>query len=176
MNCNERGRITGMAGTETTVTLHPQRLGTRMRNNIIRMLESRVIEGGWSSQSRKIATALSEKYGLQVSTNNWNGIHVIGITEEAAPLVADVVRADFAAYRLLGGGHRGYYQDRYGESMEQIDFLDQNFFIILHDKGSISKIKEILAEHTTQEMKDKAKEVANLLRGTEPIHITTFRS
>ena len=47
MNNNERGRITGMPGTETTVTLHPQRLGTKMRNSAIRMLETRVLEGGW---------------------------------------------------------------------------------------------------------------------------------
>jgi len=51
MNNNARGRITGIPGTETTVKLYPQRLGARMRNNIIRMLENRTLTGGWSAMS-----------------------------------------------------------------------------------------------------------------------------
>lgn len=174
--CNERGRITGMPGTETTVMLYPQRLGVRMRNSIIGMLENRVLVGGWSSKSRQIAQALADNNGLQVSTGNWHGVRVMGLTADTAPLVADVARADFIAWSLENSGYGKYYKDRYEEAMRDINNLDQNFFVMLHDKESIRKVVAILAEHTPQELKDKSKAVANLLRGTEPIRIINFRS
>jgi hypothetical protein len=176
MNNNERGRITGIPGTETTVTLHPQRLGVRMRNSVIRMLENRVLEGGWSSNSRKIAQALAIKHGLQVGSNNWNGLRVLGLTPQAAQPIKEIVHADWTAWVLEEPTYRtGYYRQQYDKAMESIDTIDQNFYVTMHDKDSIRKVIAILAEHTTQEMQDKSKAVADLLRGTEPIEIITFK-
>jgi hypothetical protein len=176
MNNNDRGRITGMPGTETTVKLYPQRLGVRMRNNIIRMLENRVLTGGWSSKSRQIAQALAIDNGLQVGSNNWNGLRVLGLTAKAAPLIKEVVHADWTAWLLEQPSYRnGYYKEQHDKAMARIDAVDQNFYITMHDKESIRKVVEILSDHTSQELKDKAKQVANLLRGTEPIHLITFK-
>ena len=176
MNNNERGRITGMPGTETRVTLYPQRLGVRMRNSIIRMLENRVLEGGWSSNSRKIAQALAIKYGLQVGSNNWNGLRVLGLTPQAAPPIKEIVHADWTAWVLEEPTYRtGYYKQQYDKAMESLDANDQNFYITMHDKESIRKVIAILTDHTSQELRDKSMQVANLLRGTEPIEIITFQ-
>jgi hypothetical protein len=176
MNNNDRGRITGMPGTETTVKLYPQRLGVRMRNSIIRMLENRVLTGGWASDSRKLAQALAVKNGLQIGSNNWNGIRVLGLAATAAPLVKEIVHADWTAWTLEEPSYRvGYYKEQHAIAMESIDAVDQDFYITMHDKESIRKVIEILAEHTTQELKDKSMQVANLLRGTEPIEIITFK-
>jgi hypothetical protein len=176
MNNNDRGRITGMPGTETTVKLYPQRLGVRMRNNIIRQLENRVLTGGWSSKSRQIAQALAVNHGLQVGSNNWNGLRVLGLTPQAAPPIKEVVHADWTAWTLEEPSYRvGYYKEQYVNAMASLDSVDQNFYITMHDKESIRKVIEILADHTSQELKDKSMQVANLLRGTEPIEIITFK-
>jgi hypothetical protein len=176
MNNNARGRITGMPGTETTVKLYPQRLGVRMRNNIIRQLESRALTGGWSSKSRQIAQALAVKHGLQLSANNWNGIRVLGLTPQAAPHIKEIVHADWTAWMLEQPTYRnGYYRDQFENAMTCLDTVDQNFYITMHDKESIRKVVAILADHTSQELKDKSMQVANLLRGTEPIEIITFK-
>ena len=179
MNNNARGRLTGMPGTETTVKLYPQRLGVRMRNSVIRMIENRSIKGGWSSKSRQIAESLCKQYGLQVGSNNWNGLRVLGLTPQAAPLIKEVVHADWTAWLLENTSspiyRSGYHRDQHDKAMESIDAVDQNFYIIMHDKESIRKVVEILLDHTSQELKDKAKQVANLLRGTEPIEIITFK-
>ena len=177
MNNNDRGRVTGLPGTTTTVTLHPQRLGVRMRNSIIRMLENRIIVGGWSSKSRQIAEAISEKHGLQCGVSNWNGIRVLGLSDAAAPLLAETLHADWTAWILENPAYRGgYYRAQYENSMALVNGVDQNFYMTMHDKDSIRKVIEILAEHTSPELKQKAKEVADLFKGTEPIEITTFRS
>jgi hypothetical protein len=176
MNHNSRGRLTGMPGTETTVTLHPQRLGVRTRNSIIRMIENRTLQGGWQSKSKRIAQELSKQYGLQCGSTNGNGLRILGLSVEAAPSVAEVLRADWTA-RLLEAppSRNGYYEDQYKEAMVCINNLNSNFYVNMHDKDAISKVIEILAEHTTQEMKDKSKAIVDLLKGTEPIHLITFK-
>jgi hypothetical protein len=176
MKLYERGRLTGMPGTQTAVTLYPQRLGVRMRNNVIRMIENRVITGGYSSKSRQIAESLVEKYGLQVSTANYGGIRVLGMSAEAAPLIKELLQADWTAWILDNPNYRdGYYHSRHIQSMAAIDACEPNFFLFVHDDVTTRKVVEILAYHTSQELKDKAKHVANLLKGTEPIHIITFK-
>jgi hypothetical protein len=174
--CNERGRITGMPGTQTSVTLYPQTLGVRMRNNIIRMLESRAITGGGTSQSRKLAEAVAGKYNLQCSVvNNYRGLRIVGISETAAPLVSEVVNADWVAWLLENPEYRtGYYRSQYEQTIRSLEKCDSNFYCNLQEKGSNRKVIEILAEHTTPEMKEKAQQVADLLRGTGPIHLITF--
>lgn len=176
MNNNERGRITGMPGTETTVTLYPQRLTARMRNSIIRMIEARAITGGWSSQSRRIAENLAEKFNIQCSVlNNYRGLRIVGLSEAAAPHIAEVVHADWTAWLLEHPEYRsGYYKGQYENTMNCINNLEDNFYCNLYDKESSRKVIAILTEHTKQEMKDKSKYVADLLRGTEPINIVTF--
>jgi hypothetical protein len=175
MNNNERGRLTGMPGTVTTVALYPQRLSVRMRNSIIRMIENRSIEGGWSSKSRQIAESLCKQYGLQVGINNGNGVRIIGMSAEAAPLLLETVQADWAAWLLDVPSYRqGYYRNCFDQAMESIRRVDQNFYTYIHDKQTCRKVVAILAEHTTQELKDKSTAIANLLRGTEPIHLITF--
>lgn len=176
MNNNARGRLTGMPGTETTVTLYPQRLGVRMRNSVIRMIENRIVEGGWSSKSRQIAETLSKQYKLQIGVNNWNGVRIIGMSAEAAPLVRETVHADWAAWLLEEPSYRnGYYRSCFEQAIASIDRVDQNFYAYMHDKDAIRKVVEILAEHTTQEVKDKSNAIVDLLKGTEPIHLITFR-
>jgi hypothetical protein len=147
-----------------------------MRNNVIRMLENRVLSGGWASDSRKIAQALAIKHGLQVGSNNWNGLRVLGLTPQAAPLIKEVVHADWTAWILEDPSYRtGYYRDQFDKAMTCLDTVDQNFYITMHDKESIRKVIAILTDHTSQELKDKSMQVANLLRGTEPIEIITFQ-
>lgn len=176
MNNNDRGRLTGMPGTETTVTLYPQRLGVRMRNSVIRMIENRSIEGGWSSKSRQIAESLCKQYGLQVGINNGNGVRIIGMAPHAAPLLLETIQADWAAWLLEQPHYRtGYYRNCFDQAMESIRRVDQNFYSYIHDSQTCRKVVAILAEHTTQELKDKSTAIANLLRGTEPIRIVTFQ-
>jgi sulfur relay (sulfurtransferase) DsrC/TusE family protein len=176
MNNNDRGRITGMPGTETTVKLYPQRLGVRMRNSTIRMLENRALTGGWSSKSRQIAQALAVKNGLQLSVCHWGAIYVLGLSATAAPLIREIVHADWTAWLLENSSYRvAYYRDKHDQALAHIDAVDQDFYVNMYDKDSIRKVVEILADHTSQELKDKAKQVANLLRGTEPIEIITFK-
>jgi hypothetical protein len=147
-----------------------------MRNSIIRMLENRVLTGGWSSKSRQIAQALAVNHGLQVGSNNWNGLRVLGLTPQAAPPIKEIVHADWTAWLLENPSYRsGYYKDQHDKAMESLDANDQNFYITMHDKESIRKVIAILADHTSQELRDKSMQVANLLRGTEPIHIITFQ-
>lgn len=175
MNHNERGRVTGLPGTKTTVTLYPQTLSARVRNSVIRMVESRMVEGGWTSNSRKIAEALAEKYDLQVSVNNWNGVRVKGFTGESAQQIKEIAQADWVAWLIENPDYgKGYYYSCHVQAIAHIEGASPEFFITMYDKENIRKVREILAEQTSQELKDRTQLVSNLLRGTEPITLTTF--
>jgi hypothetical protein len=103
-------------------------------------------------------------------------LRVLGLTPQAAQPIKEIVHADWTAWVLEEPTYRtGYYRQQYDKAMESIDMVDQNFYVTMHDKDSIRKVIAILAEHTTQEMQDKSKAVADLLRGTEPIEIITFK-
>ena len=175
MNNNERGRITGMPGTEVSVTLYPDRLGVRMRNSIIRMLEKRMLVGGYSSYSAQLAKALAIKYELQVSNCHGMGLRILGLSDAAVPMVREIVHADWIGWTLENPSYReGYYKNKYEYAMDCLASREPNFYISLHDNESIRKVAVILAEHTTQELKDKSQHVADLLRGAEPIHLLSF--
>jgi hypothetical protein len=147
-----------------------------MRNSIIRQLENRIIQGGWASNSAQIAKALAAKHGLQVSNQHWNGLHILGLSAHAAPLIKEVVHTDWIARLVEEPSYRnGYYKDRHIEAMAYIDAVNPDFYVTMHDKGLIRKVVEILADHTSEELKDKSKQVADMLRGTEPIEIITFQ-
>lgn len=175
MNSNERGRITGLPGTEVSVTLYPDRLGVRTRNSIIRMLENRMLAGGYRSYAAQIARALAVKYGLQVSNCRGNGLRILGLSDVAAQMVREIVHADWIARTLENPAYReGYYKNKYEFAMDCLASCEQDFYVVLHDQESIRKVAVILAEHTTQELKDKSQHIADLLRGAEPIHLLSF--
>ena len=175
MNNNERGRITGLPGTEVSVTLYPDRLGVRMRNSIIRMLEKRMLAGGYRSHAAQIAKALAVKYGLQVSNCHGNGLRILGVSHAAVPMVREIVHTDWIAWTLENPSYRGgYYKNKYDFAMDCLASREQDFYVVLHDQESTRKVAVILAEHTTQELKDKSQHVADLLRGAEPIHLLSF--
>ncbi len=176
-NSNARGRITGMAGTETTVKLDPTRLSAKMRNSVIRMIETMTVTGGWAAQSRRLAEVIIKNHTLPCTVTTSRGIRVVGLTEEAAPRIREVVVADWAAFLLLNPSYRnGYYKNSYDREVDKIDELDQDFYIGLNDTDSIRKVAAILGEHITPETKARALRVADKLRGTEPIHIINFRN
>jgi len=118
----------------------------------------------------------SAKHRLQCGINNWNGLRVLGLTPQAAPPIKEIVHADWTAWTLEEPTYRqGYYKEQYVNAMASLDTVEQNFYITMHDKESIRKVIAILADHTSQELKDRSMQVADMLRGTEPIEIITFQ-
>lgn len=100
-------------GVVATIHLDPKRLTPRIRNGAKRMLASGAITGGYQSQTAKVATLVSDVFGLGLRRGN--DLKVSGNDTELREEIAKVREADLAAW-LLGEGAQ---PTRYGASYHQ---------------------------------------------------------
>jgi len=177
MHANERGRLTGINGVESVLTLYPDRLGPRIKQAVIKMLENAHITGGWRSQSRQVAEALAEKYNLSILQTRWNGLTLFAQpTPEVRDQLIELVKADIALFLLDNPNyHRSWYtqqaQTTISEleagSIKYIDFRTRDY-----TKQAIALINQELPKHIIEQNQ----RVIALLKGSDPIHLTTIRS
>ena len=172
-----RGRLTGINGMVSELTLHPENLGPRIKKSVIKMLENAHITGGWSSQSRQVAEALAERFSLSVLQTRWQGLTLYAQPKpEIRDKLIELVRADIAAFLLENPNyHRSYYADAAQEAIDQlkkgnakyIDFRCSEF-----NKQAIALINAELPKHVIEQNQH----VIDLLNNNTPIRITTIRS
>ncbi len=177
MYANERGRLTGIAGMESVLTLHPDRLSPRIKNAVIKMLQNAHITGGWQSKSRQVAEQLAETFQLSVLQTRWNGLTLYAQpTAEVRDQLIEFVKADIAAFLLEHPDyHRSYYTNSARDTVESlrngtIKYID--FRSTAYTKQAIALINQDLPD----EFKQANQKVIDLLKGGAPIHITTIRS
>ena len=173
----ERGRLTGISGMESVLTLNPNNMGPRIKKNVIKMLENAHITGGWSSQSRRVAELLAEKFGLNVLQTRWNGLTIYAPpTNEVRDQLIDLVRADIASFLLENPGyHRTWYTDQANKTMGElamgtakyVDFRSGEF-----SKQAVALFNTDLPKH----YKKQSQQVIDMLNNNTPIQITTLRA
>ena len=177
MHANERGRLTGINGVESVLTLYPDRLGPRIKKSVIKMFENAHITGGWASQSRQVAEALATKFNLSVLQTRWNGLTLYAQpTPEVRDKLIEFVRADISVFLLENPNyHRSYYTNAAQETISQlqngnakyIDFRSKEF-----SNQAIALINADLPKHIVEQNQ----RVIDILNSNTPIHLTTIRS
>ncbi len=177
MYANERGRVTGIAGMESVLTLHPDRLSPRIKNAVIKMLQNAHITGGWQSKSRQVAEQLAETFQLSVLQTRWNGLTLYAQpTAEVRDQLIEFVKADISLFLLEHPDyHRSYYTNSARATVESLQngtakYLD--FRGTEYTKQAIALINQDLPEEARQ----ANQQVIDLLNGSKPIYITTIRS
>ena len=177
MQSFERGRLTGINGMVSELTLYPDHMGPRIKKSVIKMLETAHITGGWASQSRKIAELLADKYSLSVLQTRWQGLTLYAQPRpEIRDKLIELVQADIAAFLLDNPNyHQSYYANAAQASIDQlnngnakyIDFRCSEF-----NKQAIALINAELPKYVLEQNKH----VIDILNSNTPIHITTIRS
>ena len=177
MHANERGRLTGINGVESVLTLYPERLGPRIKKSVIKMLENAHITGGWSSKSRQVAEALASKYNLSVLQTRWNGLTIYAQpTPEARDKLIEFVKADIALFLLENPNyHRSWYTQNAQDMIDNliagkakyIDFRGKEY-----TQQAVSLINADLPKHAIEQNQH----VIDILNSNTPIHLTTLRS
>jgi len=177
MQAFERGRLTGISGMESVLTLNPASMGPRIKKSVIKMLETAHITGGWSSQSRKVAELLAEKYSLNILQTRWNGLTIYAPpTDAVRDELIGLVRADITAFTLDNPGyHRSWYVEQANKTVAEleagtakyIDFRCGEF-----SKRAITLFNADLPKH----YKEQSQHVIDLLNNNTPISITTLRA
>jgi hypothetical protein len=177
MHSNERGRLTGIAGMESVLTLHPDRISPRIKNSVIKMLQNAHITGGWQSQSRQVAEQLAETFQLTVLQTRWNGLTLYAQpTAEVRDQLIEFVKADIALFLLENPSyHRSYYTNAAQETIESLQ-KGTIKYIDFRGKEYTQQAIALINQNLPEEVKQANQKVIDLLKGGAPIHITTIRS
>jgi hypothetical protein len=177
MQSFERGRITGISGMESVLTLNPANMGPRIKKSVIRMLEEAHITGGWNSQSRKVAELLAEKFKLNMLQTRWNGVTLFAQPQpEHVEEIIELLKADMALFVMENPNYaRSWYTRQCDETIAQLregtaKFVD--FRNGIYSKKAI----ELINMHLSPEYVAKSKRVIDMLVNNTPISITTIRS
>ena len=177
MHANERGRLTGINGVESVLTLYPDRLGPRIKQAVIKMFENAHITGGWRSQSRQVAEALAEKYSLSILQTRWNGLTLYAQpSPEIRDQLIEFVQADIALFLLENPTyHRSWYSQQAQTTIEElrggtIKYID--FRSTQYTKQAIALINAELPKHVIEQNQH----VIDILNSNTPVHLTTLRS
>ena len=173
----ERGRLTGISGMESVLTLNPASMGPRIKKSVIRMLEKAHITGGWASQSRKVAELLADKFGLSILQTRWNGLTIYAPpTDEVRDQLIALVRADIAAFLLDNPtSYSNWYTDQAAKTLDElkegvakyIDFRSSEF-----SKQAVALFNTDLPKSYTE----RSQYIIGLLNDNTPIEITTLRA
>jgi hypothetical protein len=177
MHANERGRLTGINGVESVLTLYPDRLGPRIKKMVIKMFENAHITGGWASQSRQVAEALAEKFNLTILQTRWNGITLYAQPPaEIRDQLIDFVRADISLFILENPTyHRSWYTQQAQTTIDEllagtVKYID--FRSKVYTQQAITLINADLPKHAREQLQH----AIDVLNSNEPIHLTTLRS
>ena len=174
----ERGRLTGIQGMESVLTLKPENMGPRVKKSVIRMLDEAHITGGWYSRARKITELIVEQFGLNVIQTTWRTLTLhTQPTEDTRDQLIGLIQADLAAFILENPEYTGgsWFANQANKTIEelkdgtakQIEFRCEDFA-----KEAVKVFNGELPESYKQEIK----QIIELLTNNTPIHVTTLRS
>lgn len=167
----DAARIGRTAGVELTATFHPDRITTRMRNSIKRMVMSGQMKGGWNSHAKRLARALCDKYGVPYNQSSAYNVFVpAGAPEYLRFQLLDLLKADEAAMRLEEGGRlHHYYSAKYDRDRDALQCEAASHSVRFNDKDIGTAASNLLTDFVQQSGSDKRIELCKLLDGTEPI-------
>jgi hypothetical protein len=177
MNLFDRGRLTGISGMESVLTLHPDRMGTRIKKNVIKMLENAHITGGWKSQSRQVAEQLAVTFELTMLQDRYNGIKLYAApAPEVRDELIDLIKADIAMFLLEHPDyHRQWYSERARDAIELLQ-SGKSGTIDFRTQPIVKQAVALINKSLPDKARDANQRVIDLLLSNKPIYITTIRS
>jgi hypothetical protein len=177
MHANERGRLTGINGVESVLTLYPDRIGPRIKKNVIKMFENAHITGGWASQSRQVAEALAQKFNLNILQTRWCGITLYGQPEpDVRDQLISLIQADISAWMLENThSHHNWYRDQAKATIENLQSGVAKY-VDFRSKEYAKQAVTLINKNLPDAHRKRNQHVIDLLNGSEPIHLTTIRS
>lgn len=167
-------RMMKMTGVTASVVIHPAKLGTRLRNSAVEMLEKGYLMKGYRSQARQVADAIAQKFRIKIGRNYRSFVSCESMSHDIRGEFIELMTADVAAYRLTehgGNWSNSYLARAYKEEKETIQHSGNVRYNFQSDQFA-DKARDLLASKLTIEDKANIQAALTALRGTEPINIT----
>lgn len=168
------GRMAILPGVETTFTFKPALLTARMRNAVKRMVSSRVLEGGWASKSKSIATELLRHYDVPSTSTHFRSR---GIVELPPSLDVDcrnrlltLCQADFTSMALSDNWPSTEYLQTTLANNKQALFNLSPKYISFFDRDYQRKAADIIRKYNQRHADYHQEQVDACLRMLDDPH------
>lgn len=176
-NYYDVARMANTMAMKTTVVLDPTLITVRVKNSIKKQLRSGFITAGWRSHAAKIAEALTHKLGLPVTRVWWRGVQINNPSLDTRQYLLGLVEADWAA-QLLERPHiasNQYYRKQYEQHLLYLRGNTASFHLTFQSSAFAEQARDYMGQGMTAADREKIEKAIDLLDGTEPIHITTYK-
>lgn len=168
-----------LAGTVTKTYLYPSDLTPRIRNGIIRALETGVIvgDGNTGSLARKVAKC----FGLKLHRTHRHHMilpHKDDMTQEHWSMIRNAVIVDYAEYALAQNGRlRAYQQDVHEKTLHAIDTRNvSNYYVHFFLSKSAATLAKKLPKIRTENDPYRVAQAIAFMQGSEPLVIEQFHA
>lgn len=165
-------RLAQTAGLETTFVFKPQDLTTRIRNAAKRMIETQALVGGYRSQAKKVAKLMLLKHGIPYVAKSWRGVEIGELPYDVREKIAELRKADYAAFLLEHPGAHEFYRDRFEENLQMLQSGEPGYVSFNDDSLGKQAFSLLVDEFVTHRGDKRVKEVAALLDTDTPIQIS----
>ena len=166
-----------LAGTVTKAYLYPADLTPRIRNGVIRALETGVIVGDGNTGS--LARKVSKCFGLKLHRTHRHHMilpHKDDMTQEHWSMIRNAVVVDYAEYALAQNERlRSYHQDLHENTLQQIDQKGVSCrYVHFFLSKSAATIAKKLPKVRTENDPYKVAQAIAFMQGSEPLVIEQF--
>lgn len=163
----------------TSVTLDPTLITPRIKNKLIKWLESGYLDGGYRSEARKIGDMLVDKFDLPMSHSSWRGLSLSNPSKELADEVVEVLTADWTAFILENPQYmraeRNWYKDQYNHAMNWLqNDRSGKRFLNTHDNNFRKQVLELVCKHQGEDDKRRVQVAIDAIKSGEPIHLYNY--
>jgi len=168
-------RTANVQGMTTAFSLEPDRLGPQVRKNAVRMLRDGFVHG--RGNAANIALHMAGALDADIPHNYYGESIVLDsnpYTADGSNQIIEKMRACITAELLTEDSHwrRERLKDDLAKAGEM--FINRNY---LRFYGmEIPAVREFLAPHIRQDVRDRLEQAAQMLLSSTAIHIETYRS
>lgn len=161
----------------TNIAIDPTKITVRIKNKLIKWLESGHLDGGYRSEARKIGDLLAEKFNLPTTATTWRGLHARITNKQMGREISELIQADWAAELLDRPSlARSWYAGKYDEALDACKRADGvEVHIYLHGKEYRQAIIDVLTKYITDDERTALQLAIDAIKGTEPIHCFTYQ-
>lgn len=171
-------KINHMPGIKLEASIEPTRISTRVKKSAQKMIRSGILNGGYRSTARMLATQLSDdaKIAPSASANKWGAtIYNATLTPDTKTEISTLLEAARMIELSTDSEHnKKYTNDRYERARKSLHHSTATIRMTCYVPAITQQIAEVAAASRTAEQVAACNALADRLDDVAPIKINFY--
>lgn len=168
-------RMTKLPGAKVTTTVDPAQWTTVMKNKVKKFLLTGQAVGGYQSVAVALATALSKTFNIPLATTNANYVKAAYLPESLRPKIADIIKADFMAWRMENNNlanYMKYMEQRYRDEVK--DVMNGELAYGFNETAFATQVRDLIKTDIPPEILERAKRACAAIDAGEHFEFVSY--